>query len=274
MNINKLKEMPPWEWPQNASTTFLELLRDDRADGSDRLLAAELAGDLTVINDELAAALLSILSDSREPDALRGQAAISLGPALEYAFTDEFDDPDETPITEPMFRKIQETLESLYTDAKIAKFVRRMILEGSVRAPEKWHKNAVRAAYRSDDEEWNLTGVFCMQFIGGFKKEILASLKSENPDIHYEAVCAAGNWEIDEAWPHIAEIITSEATEKDLLLAAIEAAAFIRPQEASEIIGPLLEADDEDISDAAYEAMAMAGELFEDEEEEDDKVFH
>jgi hypothetical protein len=274
MNINKLKEMPPWEWPQNASTTLLELLRDDRADGSDRLLAAELAGDLTVINDELAAALLSILSDSREPDALRGQAAISLGPALEYAFTDEFDDPDETPITEPMFHKIQETLERLYTDAKIAKFVRRMILEGSVRAPEKWHKNAVRAAYRSDDEEWNLTGVFCMQFIGGFKKEILASLKSENPDIHYEAVCAAGNWEIDEAWPHIAEIITSEATEKDLLLAAIEAAAFIRPQEASEIIGPLLEADDEDISDAAYEAMAMAGELFEDEEEEDDKVFH
>ena len=274
MNINKLKEMPPWEWPQNASTTFLELLRDDRADGSDRLLAAELAGDLTVINDELAAALLSILSDSREPDALRGQAAISLGPALEYAFTDEFDDPDETPITEPMFRKIQETLERLYTDAKIAKFVRRMILEGSVRAPEKWHKNAVRAAYRSDDEEWNLTGVFCMQFIGGFKKEILASLKSENPDIHYEAVCAAGNWEIDEAWPHIAEIITSEATEKDLLLAAIEAAAFIRPQEASEIIGPLLEADDEDISDAAYEAMAMAGEPFEDEGEEGDKDFH
>ena len=274
MNINKLKEMPPWEWPQNASTTFLELLRDDRADGSDRLLAAELAGDSTVIDDALAAALLSILCNSREPDALRGQAAISLGPALEYAFTDEFDDPDETPITEPMFRKIQETLERLYTDAKIAKFVRRMILEGSVRAPEKWHKNAVRAAYRSDDEEWNLTGVFCMQFIGGFKKEILASLKSENPDIHYEAVCAAGNWEIDEAWPHIAEIITSEATEKDLLLAAIEAAAFIRPQEASEIIGPLLEADDEDISDAAYEAMAMAGELFEDEEEEDDKVFH
>ena len=274
MNINKLKEMPPWEWPQNASTTFLELLRDDRADGSDRLLAAELAGDLTVINDELAAALLSILSDSREPDALRGQAAISLGPALEYAFTDEFDDPDETPITEPMFRKIQETLERLYTDAKIAKFVRRMILEGSVRAPEKWHKNAVRAAYRSDDEEWNLTGVFCMQFIGGFKKEILASLKSQNPDIQYEAVCAAGNWEIDEAWPHIAELIASEATDKDLLLAAIEAAAFIRPQEASEMIGPLLEADDEDIVDAAYEALAMAGELSEDEDEEDDKVFH
>ena len=274
MNINKLKEMPPWEWPQSASTTFLELLRDDRADGSDRLLAAELAGDSTVIDDALAAALLSILCNSREPDALRGQAAISLGPALEYASTDGFDDPDDMPITEPMFRKIQETMEKLYADAQTPKFVRRMILEGSVRAPEKWHKNAVRAAYRSDDEEWKLTGVFCMQFIGGFKKEILASLKSQNPDIQYEAVCAAGNWEIDEAWPHIAELITSEATDKDLLLAAIEAAAFIRPQEASEMIGPLLEADDEDIVDAAYEALAMAGELSEDEDEEDDKVFH
>jgi len=276
MNINKLKEMPSWEWPENAGHVFLGLLRDDQADGSERFLAAELAGDFTVINDELAAALLSILCNSREPDALRGQAAISLGPALEYASTDGFDDPDETPITEPMFRKIQETLEKLYTDAKIPKFVRRMILEGSVRAPEKWHKNAVRAAYRSGEEDWKLTAVFCMQFIRGFNKEILESLNSKNPDIHYEAVCAAGNWEIAAAWPHVAALITSEETEKDLLLAAIESAAFIRPEKASEILGPLLEDEDEDIVDAAYEALVMAGALNEDEDEdeEDDKILH
>ena len=53
------------------------------------------------------------------------------------------------------------------------KEVKRPILEASVRAPEKWHKNAVAAAYRSKDEDWKLTAVFCMRFIRGFDKQIV-----------------------------------------------------------------------------------------------------
>jgi hypothetical protein len=189
---------------------------------------------------------------------------------------DGFEDPDDVPITEPMFRKIQGTLHKLYMDTQTPKEVRRPVLEASVRAPEKWHKNAVAAAYGSDDGDWKLTAVFCMQFIRGFDKQILESLKSQNPVIHYHAVCAAGNWGIDAAWPHIAALVTSEETEKELLLAAIEAAVFILPDKASEILSPLLESDDEDIVDAAYEALAMAGEIHEDEEDDDEgpKTFH
>jgi len=276
MNIKNLKDIPPWQWPTDAGQMLLDVLQDDQAPGSDRLLVAELAGDFTVINDELADALLSILFNPREPDGLRGQAAISLGPALEYAYVDGFEDPDDVPITEPMFRKIQGTLHKLYMDAQTPKEVRRPVLEASARAPEKWHKNAVAVAYRSEDEDWKLTAVFCMQFIRGFDKQILEFLKSQNPDIHYHAVCAAGNWEIDAAWPHIAALVTSEETEKELLLAAIEAAAFIRPHKASEILSPLLDSDDEDIVDAVYEVLAMAGEFDEDEEDDDEepKTFH
>lgn len=276
MNIKTLKDIPPWQWPEKAGNMFLDVLHDDQARGSDRLLAAELAGDSTVINDDLADALLSILSNPREPDGIRGQAAISLGPALEYADMDGFEDPDDVPITEPMFRKIQGTLHKLYMDTQTPKEVRRPVLEASVRAPEKWHKNAVDAAYGSEDEDWKLTAVFCMQFIRGFDKQILESLKSQNPVIHYHAVCAAGNWGIDAAWPHIAALVTSEETEKELLLAAIEAAVFILPDKASEILSPLLESDDEDIVDAVFEALAMAGEIHEDEEDDDEgpKTFH
>lgn len=280
MNIKTLKDIPPWQWPRNAGKMCLDVLRDDQAHGSDRLLAAELAADSTVINDELADALLSILRNPRESDALRGQAAISLGPALEYADMDGFEDPDDVPITEPLFRKIQKTLHTLYMDAQTPKEVRRRVLEASVRAPESWHKDAVRTAYRSSDKDWKLTAVFCMQFIRGFDKQILESLKSQNPDIHYHAVCAAGNWGIDAAWAHIAALVTSEETEKELLLAAVEAAAFILPDKASEILSPLLESDDEDIVDAVYEALAMAGESFDEEDddeeddEEDDKILH
>ncbi|CAB1061494.1 hypothetical protein D1BOALGB6SA_6267 [Olavius sp. associated proteobacterium Delta 1] len=274
MNIMILKDIPPWEWPRNADKMILDVLHDDSADGSERHLAVELAGDSTVICDELADALLSALGNELEPDDLRGQAAIALGPALEYAFIDDFEDPDEVPITEQMFHRIQETLYRLYLDETAPKIVRRRILEASVRAPQDWHQNAVQDAYTRDDEAWKLTAVFCMQFIRGFDEQILESLSSEDPAILYEAVCGAGNWEIKAAWPHIAAFVTDSETEKDLLLAAIESAALIRPHEASEILGPLLDSDDEDISDAVYEALAMTGAFWDEDDDEEPPTFH
>jgi len=273
MDLKTLKNIPSWEWPEDAGETFLEILRDKQADESDRLIAAELAGDFTVINDELAEVLLAIVQDSGEPEKLRAKAAISFGAALEAADTYGFEDIEgppgleddlETPITEKMFHRIQETLHGLYMDATVPKEVRRRVLEASVRAPQDWHRDAVRAAYSSDDEDWKLTAVFCMRFIRGFDQQILEALDSKNPDIHYEAIHAAGNWEMDAAWPHIAALLASEQTDKHLLLAAIEAAVGIRPEEASLLLIDLTDSDDEDIVEAAHEAMTMVEKLSDD----------
>ena len=126
-----------------------------------------------------------------------------------------------------------------------------------MRAPQRWHPDAVRAAYGSDDEAWRLTSVFCMRFVRGFDEQILEALDSTNPDIHYEAVCAAGAWEVDAAWPHISALVTSGSIDKPLLLAAIDAVASIRPREAAEILHALTDSDDEDVVEAVFEAMAM-----------------
>ncbi|MGA9538186.1 MAG: hypothetical protein WBR24_19965 [Desulfobacterales bacterium] len=265
MGLQTLYDTLPWEWPQGADELILRVLRDNGADKSDRLLAAELAGDSTVVNDDLVDALLSILGNGDASDGLRGRAAISLGPALEYADIEWFEDlggfadPAAVPISEPTFRKIQEALRKLFADAGVPKSVRRRILEAAVRAPQDWHHNAIRVAYLSDDKDWKLTAVFCMRYIRGFDDWILESLGSKNADIHYQVVCAAGNWEVDAAWPHIAGLVTSAHTEKSLLLAAIEALASIRAQAAQEILGRLTDSDDEDIVEAVYEAMSMAG---------------
>jgi hypothetical protein len=279
MDLETLKDTPPWEWPKGAGKMFLGILRDGKARPSDRLLAAELAGDYTVINDELARALLTILANDHEPENLRGQAVISLGPALEQADIEGFEDPGDVPITEQTFRTIQKTLLKLYMDADVPKEVRRCILEASVRAPQGWHEDAVRKAYSSKEEAWKLTAVFCMQFLPGFDGEILESLESTSPDIHYEAVRAAGTWGVAAAWPHISKLLASKKTEKTLLLAAIEAVAGIRPEEAAVVLGNFIDSDDEDIVDAAHEAMTMAGVEWEDEDDEedddeDDKILH
>ncbi len=275
VDLKTLRDTPPWDWPQGAGKMFLGVLLDDQADESDRLLAAELCGDFTVINEELAEVLLSIVHNRDEPETLRAQAAISLGPVLEHADTDGFDD-DSVPISEAMFHEIQGSLRKLYMDADVPKEVRRRIVEASVRAPQDWHQDAIRAAYSSDDENWKLTAVFSMRWIRGFDDQILEALESADPEIHYQAVCAAGNWEVDAAWPHVVGLVSSEETDKPLRLAAIDAVASIRPQEAGVILVDLTESDDEDIVEAAYEAMAIAegpsDEEFDDDENEDELV--
>ena len=249
----------------------MRALRDRRSAASDRVLAADLAGDVTVMNDEVADLLLSIVQSADEPGRLRARAAISLGPALEEADTQGYDDDFVEPsISSAMFKRIQATLRRIHDDEDAPKEVRRRVLEASVRSPQDWHKDAIRAAYSSDDEDWKLTAVFCMGWIRGFDAQILEMLKSRNPDIHCEAVRAAGNWELDAAWPHVAALIGSETTEKSLLLAAIEAAASIRPEEARPVLTGLAASEDGEIAEAASEALLEPGYDEDDDEDEDE----
>ena len=271
MDLKTLVDTPPWDWPRDAGRTFQKILIDRRANESDRLVAAELAGDLTVINDDLAHTLLTVVCSADEPDQLRARAAISLGPVLEQADTDGFEDPDDVPITERTFRNILDSMEKLYLDNSIPKEVRRRILEASVRAPETWHQDAIRNAYSSGDKEWMLTAVFSMRWVRGFDDQILLALKSVDPEIHYEAVNAAGNWELNAAWSHIVELVNDAHTPKPLLLAAIGAVSSIRPAEAREILVDLADSDDEEIAEAANEAMVEAEAASDEEDDEEEE---
>lgn len=275
MDLKILRDTPPWDWPDGTSRLLLGILRDGEAEGPDRLLAAELAGELSAVNDELVEVLLLVLRTTEEPEELRTQAAISLGPVLEDADIADFEDPEDSAIAERTFQTAQETLHNLYLDGRVPKAVRRAILEASVRAPRDWHPDAIRAAFSSDDEDWKLTAVFCMQFVRGFDEQILSALKSPNAAIRACAVSAAGAWQVQAAWPYVAALVTSPGTDKALLLAAIDAVAGIRPEEAPGVLADLVESDDEDIAEAVFEALAVAegdsdGEDEDDEDDEDD----
>lgn len=122
-----------------------------------------------------------------------------------------------------------------------------------------WHPDAIWAAHSSEDEDWGLTAVFSMRWVNGFDNQILEALENNNQDIHYQAVCAAGNREVDAAWSQVTRRISAQRADKPLLLAAIDAVASIRLQEACVILVNLIDSDDEEIVEAAHEAMAMAG---------------
>jgi hypothetical protein len=271
MDLKTLLDTPPWDWPRDAGKMFLRVLNDRRANEADRLVAADLAGDFTVINDELAEALLAAVGSASEPEQLRAKAAISLGPVLEQTYTDGFEDPDDIPITEPTFDNIRNSLQKLYLDKSAPKEVRRRILEASVRSPETWHQEAIAEAYSSGDREWMLTAVFSMRWVRGFDDQILAALKSADPQIHYEAVIAAGNWGLDAAWSHVVRLVDDAGTPRPLLLAAIGAVGDIRPAEARKILADLAFSDDEELAEAADETISMAEGLSEEEDDEEEE---
>ena len=259
MDLRSLKETPSWDWPEDAGEELVRILRNPKATPGDRLLAAEFAGDCAVVDETLVDALVTILGDRNEPEQLRARAAISLGPVLEEADEEGFDEPDQLPINEQTIRHVQDTLRRLVGDRETPHLVRRRALEASVRAPQDWHEEAIRTASASRESDWRLTGVFCMRFVPGFEDDIVAALANSDPDIHCEAVYAAGAWAVQEAWDHVVALLDT-GTERSLLLAAIDAVANIRPDEAEMVLGALLDVDDEEIVEATKEAIAMAEE--------------
>jgi hypothetical protein len=273
MDIRLLDEAEPWSWPEDAGPSLLRALTDGGTKADERLLAARLAGDITVITDELAEALLATACRSDAPEDLRCQAAIALGPSLEYQDTmdPELDDDDDDQLSEKVVDEIQTSLQRLYADEVAPRAVRRMALEASIRSPREWHGKAVLDAYEGGEADWRLTAVFAMRWVKGFEAQILDALDSESLEVQYEAVCAAGTWAVDAAWPRVAGLVGSEDADKDLRLAAIEAVVWIRPAEAPDILYELTDSEDADLAAAAHEAIAMA-EAASDDDFDDDEL--
>jgi hypothetical protein len=257
MDLKALQELPPWEWPEGTGALLQRSLTDKSVSAADRLLAVRLAGE-TEMTDALAHALLAVISDTEAAEELRADAAIALSPVLEEADINEFDDPDAVSISERTFIAISETLRAVHEDAAAPLEVRRRALEAAVRAPQPWQPAAIRAALGQNDKSWRLTAVFCMRFVQGFDAEIMAALASEHPHIRCEAVLAAGAWQLQDAFDAVAGLVRSPTSDKRLLLAAIEAAPSIRPEEAQTLLAELLGSKDQDIALAAEEALAMA----------------
>ncbi len=110
----------------------------------------------------------------------------------------------------------------------------------------------------SEKDNWRLTAVFCMRYVKGFEDRVLEALESEDPDMLYEAVSAAGNRHLDDAWPRLTALLDSDETDRDVLFAAIEAVTEIRPQEAGVILVDLADSEDEELAEAATDAMLAA----------------
>ncbi len=270
MKMEVLARLGPANWPPDAAEDVLATLRDRTASPSERLLAAEIAGNVVLMNDRLAEELLRIFADAEEPEDLRGSAAIAFGPALEEWALELFDDEESELVSWVLIERAQAMFRDAYRDPATPKDLRRRALEASVRAPQPWHEASVRAAFYDRDPAWRLTSVYCMRYVEGFDDEILQAMESEDPDILFEAIYASTMFCIGEAWPRIEAMIrTAESgqlilpefpdAQRGLVLAAIEAAAERLPlKDLPDLIGGLTESDDPEVAETALDFVCAA----------------
>ncbi len=281
MDLKQLYDIPPWEWPGNATAIIYEAVSEPGRPEPDRLMALELAGEPVVINDRLAEALMTIIQDGRESEEVRCQAVIALGVGLEGAYLDEVDLEDDflaeintdeivESLSSHLLIKIQEKLSRLYRDAEMPERVRRRILEASVRAPWDWHKNAVTAAYYSGDHDWRLTSVFCMGYLPGFNEELIEALRDPDREISLEAVGSALNHGLSEALPTFKDLLLNRpSSDKELLLRAIELVPEVCPEQAGEMLSSLVDDKDREVATAVLDALALAETMMELDDDED-----
>ncbi|MCC6587855.1 MAG: hypothetical protein IT168_14260 [Bryobacterales bacterium] len=259
MDLTTLDDIGPWDWPSTTRQELKDALRDRTRTVDERSVAATHAGNIVVMDDEMAALLLEIVASRDEPDRLRARAAVALGPTLQQCDEDGFDESpySEELVSEDTFSRICATLENVFNDTSNPSMVRRRALEAAVRAPADWHANAIRKAYWMKDGDWKQTAVFCMGYIPGFEQEITQALQSRHEDMQFEAIRAAGAAEIQSAWPLIRDILENPKTDKTTLLAAIEAAESLCPREDSDVIYELTESRDPEIAETAEEALTF-----------------
>jgi hypothetical protein len=256
----KLMNQEAWEWPEGAGDTLLSSLKDATLPEEQRLAATEMAGETVVVNDEIGCELLRMIGDASLSEEVRSQAAISLGPALEDCDLADWEEDDEfgsETLSQEVFGEVQTALQALFARQDVPDHVRRCVLEASVRAENSWHEAAVRSAWADKDKAWRITGVFCMQYVTGFDKEILEAVHSSDEDLQMHGIVAAGERGVLEAWATVERLLARPPSNKSLLIAAILAVPGIRPDEV-DLVSKFLDHEDEDVAEAASEATFMS----------------
>ncbi len=256
-NLRDLLESPSWDWPADAADRIKGALGE--AGGTDIASAVELAGDLVVMDDEMAGLLLSVVRGD-SPVEVRGRAAIALGPALEEAgdlgFDEELDSQFDTRVlSEARVNEIQSVLRALHDDEGVPVLVRRRALEASIREPRDWHAAAIRQAYGQGAKDWQLTAIFCMGHLVGFTSQVVESLDSGDVDVMVEAVRAAGMLGLDAAGPRVLELAADESQPGEVRYVAVEALANLETPGSDELLVSLTESEDDALAELAYESL-------------------
>ncbi|MBW2256885.1 MAG: hypothetical protein JRI25_20140 [Deltaproteobacteria bacterium] len=209
--------------------------------------------DLEAFTDEYVLARLADLAKGGSPE-FRADAALRLGPALEWV-DEELADDD---LSWEVVKRARTALRSIHDDQGEPELVRRKALEASVRYPEPWHADAVRAALDRGGA-WRITGVFCAGRYGGCDDDIRAACRSGDPDLILVGLAAAGSLEGFEDVGRIAVRLAADPeTSREMRLEVVSLLGNLRDDRGQvfKVLDDLSMDPDQELAEIAAEALS------------------
>jgi HEAT repeat protein len=202
--------------------------------------------------------LISPLIGCLESDTasdVRAAAALSLG---RFLLLGEFDQIDSSAA-----RRVENALLTAYYVSDQDVWVRRRILEALANSSHDELPDMILEAYEDDDDTMRIGAIFAMGRSADprWNRFVLEELGSSDSAVLCEAARASGELEIEEALPDLVRLLGDEDVE--IRDAAVWALGRIGGREARRALKACCASDDQDLSEAAEEALAeldfMAG---------------
>ena len=212
--------------------------------------------DLFWINESLS--LLSRLIDLAENDESTEVRAAAISDIGRFILLGEYGD-----IPEQQAVRAQEVAMGLLNDAAEDVDVRRRALEAISNSSLDFVAEAIQEAYDSDEHLMRVSAVFAMgrSYDQQWTETILREIRSDDPEIRYEAARAAGELEIEEAVTILGQIAVVD--EREIKQVAIWSLGEIGGSQAMRLLTALAEdaeeAADEDLKEAIEDAIGYAG---------------
>lgn len=176
-----------------------------------------------------------------DPDLkVRSAAATALGQFIYFGELEE--------IPENLLHRIEEKLLQLTMDAGEAKLLRRRALEAMGYSSRPEINNLIRVAYNKEDPEWLVTALFAMGRSADsiWIPSIMDMLDSENSEVLFEAVRAAGELEATVARKRLLRIVKTQPEGSEIRMAGIWALSKIGGEKVRDTLEALLDSSEDD----------------------------
>ncbi len=176
-----------------------------------------------------------------DPDVkVRSAAATALG---QFIYVGELEE-----IPENLLHRIEEKLLQLTMDTGEPKLLRRRALEAMGFSSRPEINNLIRAAYNKDDPEWLVTALFAMGRSANstWIPSVMDMLDSENQEVLFEAVRAAGELEAKVARKRLLRIVKTQPEGSEIRMAGIWALSKIGGEKVRDTLEAMLESSEDD----------------------------
>jgi len=193
---------------------------------------------------------LVLMLRTDEEEAVRAAAGSALGAYILKGELEEL----ETGI----LKQIEDTLLDVLQGSE-KDLVKRRCMEALGFSSREEIKDIIQAAFSRNETAWKASALFAMGRSANpyWKKNVLGSIRSVEPDVQLEAIRAAGELELEEARkPLLAMIPRFEEMDVDMLQAVIWSLSQIGGERVSETLEKLLEvAEDDEMEEFIQDAL-------------------